>query len=369
VRFKYTVVVLLIAIVGTPTMPVIGQEEPLPAIHPRGSFEPLTPSIALAVDPIRDLAQGTTIVDAARANDYAAFDTLYRDAAQRGELVGAFAALHELWTFSMTDPVGAFYGAETYQRLTRAYPGFARYIEEYRIVDANGNAFYPTSETRTFLLDRALEGRAPRVQIAESGSRSTQQRNVSATADSTPAEQTTRRSVPARTSTGTRAMGRDSVASTGERAAPRVTAKRAVAEKAPVVAREKAPVPVAEKPPVVIAEKAATPVVVAEQPSAPVQQPVQQTSQQASQQPAVQPEPAAVAVDNNFGTRGIFLLLIGIVGIGILAMMLRTPREAPQSLMAPPAETTPPPVEPLKRPTAAPQPPSNAKNRANGSRG
>jgi hypothetical protein len=358
VRFKYTVVVLLIAVVGTSTMPVIGQEEPLPAIHPRGSFEPLTPSIALAVDPIRDLAQGTTLVDAARANDYAAFDTLYRDAVQRGELVGAFAALHELWTFSMTDPVGAFYGAETYQRLTRAYPGFARYIDEYRIVDANGNTFYPTSETRSFLLDRALEGRATRVQIAESGTRQAQQRNVTPAPVSTE-RPVSRRRVTATTSAPTQSTARDAAASAAE---PKVIAKKVPVKTAPVVTAEKAPVAVAEQAPAVVAEKPAAPVVVAETPSAAVQQPA-----------VVKPEPATVAVDNNFGTRGIFLLLIGIVGIGVLAMMLRAPREVPQSLMTPPAETTPPPVEPLKRPSAAPQPPqqpsSNEKNRANGSRG
>ena len=78
-----------------------------------------------------------------------------------------------------------------------------------------------------------------------------------------------------------------------------------------------------------------------------------------------------MAVDNNFGTRGIFLLLLGIFGIGILALMLRTPRELPPSIMAPP-------VEPIKRPSAVPpasptpQPtptPKTEKNRASGSHG
>jgi hypothetical protein len=365
VRFKYTVVVLLIAIVGTTTRPVIGQEEPLPAIHSKGSFEPVTPFVALAVDPIRDPAQSTTLADAARANDYAAFEALYREAVQRGESVGAFTALHELWTFSMTDPVGAFYGQETYDRLTRAYPGFAPYIDEYRIVDANGNAFYPTSETRTFLLARALEGRSARVQIAERGTQPTPQNNVSdapASQSAEPAVTRRRTSVKAAT-THTKATTRDAGATV---AAPNVTAKKAAVKEsapAPVTAVEKAPVAVTEQPTVIVAEKAADPVVVAEQPAT------------SANPAAVKPEPATVTVtvENNFGTRGIFLLLIGIFGIGILAMMLRTPRELPTSIMTPPAETTPPPVEQLRRPSAAPQPPpqppSNEKNRANGSRG
>jgi hypothetical protein len=335
VRFKYTVVVLLIAVVGTTTMPVTGQEEPLPVIQAKTFFEPVTPSIALAVEPIRDLAQQTTLVDAARANDYVTFDALYREAP-----IPAFAMLHELWTFSMTDPIGAFYGEETYARLARAYPGYARYIEEFRIVDSNGNVFYPTSETRAFLLDRAVEGRpAPRVQIAEG----------TGTPASPPAEQAaSRRRAPAQPTVKTapasvapaKAAARDAAASAGEDAgAPKVkvVAAKAVVESAPVVVAEPQPQP--------------TPAPVA----------------------ITRPEPATITVDNSFGTRGIFLLLIGILGIGVLAMMLRTPSELPASIMTPPADTAapPPPVEPLRRPTAAtpPPPPAAGKNRAGGSHG
>ncbi|MFL6246406.1 MAG: hypothetical protein ACJ74H_10310 [Thermoanaerobaculia bacterium] len=295
-RLKYTVAVLLIAVVATLTMPVIGQEEPLPA-----------PSIALAVDPIRDLTPPrVSLVDAARANDYATFDALYRE-----EPSPAFAALHELWTFSMTDPVGAFYGEETYARLASAYPGFARYIDEYRIVDSNGNVFYPTSETRAFLLDRAVEGRpTPRVQLA------------SGTPASPPAE----------------------------RAASR---RRRTFVKARV-----------EVPPAPAVEKAAPPK------PAPVQVAARDAATSAGEDAgAPKTVQAAAVADNNFGTRGIFLLLIGIFGSGILALMLRTPRELPASIMEPQ-----PPVESIKRPSAVaqPQPPpaqATEKNRASGSRG
>ena len=68
----------------------------------------------------------------------------------------------------------------------------------------------------------------------------------------------------------------------------------------------------------------------------------------------------------NVGSRGILLLVIGLIGIGILAMMLRAPRELPASILTPPDK-----VEPLRKPTAAPpaQPQQSEKNRANGSRG
>jgi hypothetical protein len=331
VRFnKYTVVVLLIAVVATTTMPVTGQEEPLPAIQAKTLFEPVTPSIALAVEPIRDLVQQTTLVDAARANDYVTFDALYREAP-----IPAFAMLHELWTFSMTDPIGAFYGEETYARLARAYPGYARYIEEFRIVDSNGNVFYPTSETRAFLLDRAVEGRtAPRVQIT--GTPASPPADAAASRRRAPVtEPRVRVEVPV--VAPAKAAARDAAASAGEDAgAPKTSvAAKVVVETAPVVQ----PAPVVAPAPA----------------------------------PLTKPEPATIAVDNSFGTRGIFLLLIGILGIGILAMMLRTPSELPASIMTPPADTPapPPPVEPLRRPTAVtpPPPPAAGKNRAGGSHG
>jgi hypothetical protein len=73
----------------------------------------------------------------------------------------------------------------------------------------------------------------------------------------------------------------------------------------------------------------------------------------------------------------VLLLVIGLIGVGLLAMMLRTPREAPPSIMQPPDAGTPPtdkpsgptPVEPLRRPTAAPEPEPPGKNRAGGSHG
>ena len=47
-RFKSAVVLLLIVAIGTTTFPVTGQEEPLPAIQPKGSLAPPMPSIVLA---------------------------------------------------------------------------------------------------------------------------------------------------------------------------------------------------------------------------------------------------------------------------------------------------------------------------------
>ncbi len=371
-RFKHTIVVLLIALVGTTTLSVTGQEEPLPAIKARGSFEPLTPSIVLTIEPNGVYTQ-PTLVDAARANNYFMFDALYRDAVRRGESVAAFAALHELWTYGITDPIGAFYGIEKYERLARMYPGYASYIEGYRIIDSNGSVFYPTSETRTFLLDRALESRAPRVQVAE---------------NTRPTQSEQQRSVSSGTPTSSAAAPVAPVLSEAEgsrrRVSPKARTKAPVSERTETKIAPEAPVVVAEKSPVVVAEK--PPAVIAEKPPVAVETPIAETP--ATEAPVVvraepqtsdapNPVPQPIAANNDFGSRGIFLLLIGILGIGILAMMLRAPRELPPSIMtpqAPPSIVAPPgdkasaPVEPIRRPSAAPPPPSG-KNRAGGSHG
>ncbi|MGZ5467073.1 MAG: hypothetical protein ACXWLY_29470, partial [Thermoanaerobaculia bacterium] len=119
------------------------------------------PLVALSIEPEIEVP-APTLESAARANDFSTFDALYRAEPDPG-----FRPLHELWTYSMTDPVGGFYGAEMYQRLSREHPAYAEFIEQHRIVDSKGNVFYPSSETRAFLLDHRAA--APRVvpRIAE----------------------------------------------------------------------------------------------------------------------------------------------------------------------------------------------------------
>jgi hypothetical protein len=333
VRFKYTVVVLLIVVAATATTST-GQEEPLPAIQAKGSFEPLSPQIVLAVEPIH-APTPPTLAEAVRANDYVTFDALYR-----AKPNPAFATLYELWTYSISDPIGAFYGREMHDRFASAYPGYASYIEQYRIVDRNGNVFYPTSETRTFLLERAMEGRAARVLVAETPKAPARARVSGAGAPAS--RRTARVSTPIVTPAPTRAAAQDAAASAGEdTSAPVTKPVAAVAAETPAVVAA----PVAETTPVV------------------------ETQAPAQQQPAVQP----IAADHNtnFGNRGILLLVIGLIGIGLLAMMLRTPREVqPTSILPTENRVTPPPVEPIRRPRAAPPQPQQQtpeKNRATGS--
>ncbi|MEO6486855.1 MAG: hypothetical protein ABIO78_02815 [Thermoanaerobaculia bacterium] len=110
---------------------------------------PVEPVRAVSISATSDL----TLADTALQNDFPSFDRLYQRA-PRPE----YAELHRLWTWAMNDRFGAFYGIETYARLSSAYPGYADYIEQYRIVDSNGNLFYPTAETRRFLVLAAMRG-------------------------------------------------------------------------------------------------------------------------------------------------------------------------------------------------------------------
>jgi hypothetical protein len=373
--------------------------------------------IATAVEPVRSF-HGPTLAEAARANDFISFDALFNEAKRRGEPVAQFEALHQLWLYNMTDPTGAFYGAEMYETLARAYPGFARFIEDHSIVDSNGNVFYPTAETREFLLARALEGRSPRVLLADADAprlaplverstgerptieRSTVQRSVD-TADVAPvtatrqpadglrarrstgsaaAETTRRRNAPrAADTTATRDANRvtakdarPSVARTTDTTTPAAAVAPGVAEATP---RQ---VPVVEATPApAVAQNTGTatedvpvvdPAFDSVAPAAGAQEPVPVAITETNAQPA--------ATKSSGTSRGILLIVVGLLGIGMLALVFRTPQEnatkpvnvTPQKPAAQnnSADAAPgAPVEPLRRPEGQ----RAGKNRVNGSRG
>src|SRR6185295_15431336 len=284
------------------------------------------PTVFLAAEPILE-THAPSLVEAARGNDYAMFDALYREAKQRGEKVAQFDTLHELWTWANHDPIGAFYGPDLHARFARAYPGYAAYIEDYRIVDDRGNVFYPTSETRTFLLDRIVEGNAPRVLLAE--------RTPASPAADTPA-------LPAVTAVHKPAASHHAARSHRTVAAPVPAAAAVAVQTAPAAA--KTPVQTT----VTTAPVASAPVEVASTPpatttSAPAPSPVSEAPVTVAAVPPAASEPVTAQPAQNVKpeesgatSRGLLLLVIGIIGIGLLAVMLRTPREAgPVSIMTP----------------------------------
>lgn len=336
-RLKSAFAVLLISVAAT-SPSLTGQEDaPLPVVIPKVVLND-APAIVLAVEPIRETHQ-PTLVEAARFNDFVTFDALYREAKARGESLGAFSTLHELWSWSMSDPLGAFYGRDMYERLSAAFPGYARYIDDYRIVDSRGNVFWPTSETRAFLLSRALEGAAPKTLLAAAPSRTPSQTPASSPVD---APVSRRRSAPAPKQSQpieiavnpapipapTRVSAtRDAATPAGvDVSAPQTSVTPAVVDAAPIA--DVAPVVTAS-----VAETIAPVAVVAEQPQ------------------------------KDLGSRGILLLIIGVIGIGLLAVMLRTPSE-PVATIKPVA-----PVEPITKKTPVPAQPASETPRATGSHG
>jgi hypothetical protein len=357
VRIKSALIVLLIAVASTGTVSVTGQEEPMPRVIPAAGFAPDVATVALVVEPLREVRQ-PTLAEAARNNDFVTFDALFREAKLRGEPVAAYETLHELWVYAISDRIGAFYGAETHDRLARAYPGYASFIDDLRVLDDRGNVYYPTSETRAFLLSRAIEGSAPRVMIASNRAENRQQ---PAESSERPVQTQTRRAARSRAE-------RPPVVKTTEVASAPVT--RAPAVKAPAITAPAVSKPIITEPiassPVVSAPAVPAPVVATSQPVEPALAPVpvpSNTERVTSAAPetavstAPATEPAApIARQNVFRSRGILLLVMGLVGVGLLAIMLRTPREStPMSIMPPAAPPEKPivPVEPLHRPDSA----------------
>jgi hypothetical protein len=366
VRTKAVVVLVLTLISSNP---VDGQQHALPAVTPRtvsadaSTLPPATmdrnePIVYLDALPLRDDFGQLTITEAARNNDYSSFETLYTNAKARGEQVGQFDALHELWSWSMNSATGAFFGPDLHARFAAAYPGFADYIEDYKVVDNRGNVFYPTAETRQFLLDHAVRGtRVPRVDIARyeagsSGSSVPRSSSGIETREGATSEELRGTSSPGslpRGGTESRARMQKSEATTY---VPGISKPSVIPAPVQVAALTKsAPVPVA---------------VPAQAPHVP--QPV--LASMISPKPIV---PIVKPAAEGAWGRGVLLLIIGIAGLGVLTAILRAPKEQPLSIMTAEETQAADNVEPIRKADAAPQPqpPSGSKSsatRANGSR-
>jgi hypothetical protein len=370
VRTK-TVFILLLTFVSSSN--VTGQQHALPTVTARtvstdaSALPPATternePIVYLDAMPIRDDQGQITITEAARENDYASFDALYTTAKARGERVSQYDALHELWSWSMNSPIGAFYGPDLYERFAAAYPGFADYIADYKIVDSRGNVFYPTAETRRFLLDQAIRGtNGPRIAIARTEPRAESfEQSQSVTRDETGAVReiapyATTPSVP-RATTRPRSRLQKSDATPANKPSFTPAVKPAPVQVAAAVG------PVAAPPIAVPAAPAAAPV---QQPAKPV---LASMVSPAPSVPVVKPATQAAI------GRGLLLLLIGLVGLGVLAAILRAPKEDPLTLATALDGKPTDNVEPIRKADAVTPPqqqPAGKKSsatRANGSR-
>lgn len=295
--------------------PIVGQEEPLPPVTAR--VQPPPPVyVALAVEPVREEPR-MTLEDAARANDYATFHALFEQTPSP-----AWAPLHELWTYSVNDPIGAFYGPELYARFADLYPDFAAYIADQKIVDDRGNVFYPTSETRAFLLRKAVEGRIvnpePLPQLARREPRRTPGYGT------TPEPEPSLAPAPRRRMRKADATGAPFDPAAGTPAPVAVASAPAPAP--PVPAPEAL---AASEPPAIASAGVAAPAVV---------EPIETPAPAPSPVMAASVVPDLPAAKSDLAGRGILLIIIGLAGIGFLALILRTPREhVPEAPPASPA--------------------------------
>lgn len=304
-RLWITIVAAALAL-GAPASAQTRAKSPAPKAAPAAKR-----AVDLPVEPETTERRTTpaTLRAAAESNDYASFEAIYRKAAKRGEQLGAFADLYEVWKYAESEAAGSFFGAEMYSKLSARYPDYPKFIREYQVVDRIGQVFYPTRETRTFLLAQAVADVDPIVAPAAKGTK----------APTVP----TKAAVHPAAGLTSAAPAKPAVASE----------KESVPEQKPVAKLATAPGIPAPTEAVVSAEKSAAPI-------------ASPTSTSVYAPPVVEPPPSADALKNDMSqsstataepkkdfaaaemmtgerARGILLIIIGLVGIGFLTLTMQ----------------------------------------------
>lgn len=81
-----------------------------------------------------------------------------RNALRRFVIV--YEDVHAIWGFAVRDRSGAYFNDDSLpgmrDHLDADYPEYEAFIYEYRVPDSNGNALYPTAETRAFLIKQLV---------------------------------------------------------------------------------------------------------------------------------------------------------------------------------------------------------------------
>jgi hypothetical protein len=269
--------------------------------------------IDLSVEPVIASSRPApaTLREAAEANDYTAFESLYQRALRNREPLGAFADLHDIWTLAQTDATGSFFGADVFAKVVSRYPEFTAYIRDHRITDRNGQPLYPSRETRTFLLSQAINDVDPIVPIARHRETAAQ-----------PA---------ARSAASARAPNRSAgnVAQV-ERAATRPVVAMAAAGKTSV---SSAPAPVVRAP-VAQSRQASTRI-----DAAPARDALAADVGNAVAAPREKPMVTENVMISDHA-RGIFFIILGLVGIGVLTMTMRTSSTDVHVVDDPPEESS-----------------------------
>lgn len=289
------------ALVGafSSAMGVQASGEELPAVQLKQSPSIVETTAQTLPDfdlPVEPLSRTSTTINTPR-NERDAIET-----GSSGISSAAEADLQALRAYQQENPIGAWYGAEMHDRLAAAYPGYANYIADFAIVDSRGDTYYPSSETRQFLQQQARNGSTTRpalTTMARARAASGSQLESPSTSATTPLPR-----VIARRSRKRLLKASVQPAPASAPAAQRI-ATVAVASDTRTLAPAAAPTVVSAAAPIRLASTA--PKVVAA----------------ATLAAGVKTSRAAADTDQPT-TRGMILLVLGIAGVGILTMLVRT---------------------------------------------
>lgn len=175
----FAFVISIVAVAASADVPVTFAPPPvdLPAFPMRADVAPAAVEVSSA-----DEALGI-LRDAYAANDLPRFEAAltsanaFADSMPLGDARNAFRRailvyedVDAVWSFAATDPAGSFFNDDSLPGLRdrlRAYDGFEAFIDQYRVSDRRGDVFYPTAETRAFLLRQLQTPVTVRVARAE----------------------------------------------------------------------------------------------------------------------------------------------------------------------------------------------------------
>ncbi len=343
-------------------------EDPLPLVQPKAAA-PVTdppqassgpdifamPTVILAVYPLRDLSAVATVEttdpialrtilrDALAANDQERFNAALIRAKAVAESSGAlrhdvavYSDLQQVWSYATTDQYGAFYDEASmpglHAHLAGAYPGYAAYIAQFALTDANGRVLYPTSETRQFLQRQlgSIHATPPVTATTRATTPSTTRETTPAT---TPVPVRTRSIEPAPVAkTRTRIEKASVTPPSGGRVSTAVKPQPAPPAPAPVKVAEAT---LAPPQPVAAAQKPSNPVPQQPAPPPPATHDALTTDMSRAANPpaapALQPVRSEVnTVGSSRTTQGLLFIIIALVTIGVMTIWARTPQTAEQ---------------------------------------
>jgi hypothetical protein len=123
------------------------------------SAAPPTASVRAQLKDVQNAADRSAFRDAlARVKATVAVYPAGGEKAAAGDVIRVYDDLDRVWTWQMDSPTGAFFEAGSVPaQIMRGYPGFDRAIADQIFVNTNGTRFYPTVETRDFLVREAAQ--------------------------------------------------------------------------------------------------------------------------------------------------------------------------------------------------------------------